>query len=153
SGPSGYAASFGGDCDANGTVSLAVGDVKSCTLTNDDIQPLLTIHKVVVNDDGGAASASDWSFSAGGSPIALDNATGLDAGSHSIGESGPAGYTLSFSGDCDANGTVQMAIGQQYECTLTNDDQPASLLVIKHVINDSGSGTKAASAFTLVVSA
>lgn len=32
---SGYVGTFGGDCNASGTVTLAVGDVKSCTLTNE----------------------------------------------------------------------------------------------------------------------
>lgn len=32
-----YAMTIGGDCDAEGNISLAPGDAKSCTITNDDI--------------------------------------------------------------------------------------------------------------------
>jgi hypothetical protein len=35
-GPSGYAGSVSGACDASGAVSLAPGDVKTCTITNND---------------------------------------------------------------------------------------------------------------------
>ena len=34
---SSYSASFGGDCDSNGNVTLSVGQDKTCTITNDDI--------------------------------------------------------------------------------------------------------------------
>ena len=34
-----YNGSFSGDCDASGNVTLASGDNKTCTLTNDDIAP------------------------------------------------------------------------------------------------------------------
>lgn len=32
-----YTAVIGGDCASNGTITLALGDVKTCTITNDDI--------------------------------------------------------------------------------------------------------------------
>src|SRR5207253_4063116 len=61
---------------------------------------------------------------------------------------GPAtGYVqLSLSADCA--GTI--AVGDDKSCTITNDDQPAHLTVIKRVINNDG-GTKGASDFTLQV--
>lgn len=34
-----YAQSFSGDCDSSGNVILAVGDVKTCTIINNDIPP------------------------------------------------------------------------------------------------------------------
>jgi len=36
---SGYSATFSGACSADGTVVLNVGDVKTCTITNNDIRP------------------------------------------------------------------------------------------------------------------
>lgn len=42
SGPPGYTATFGGDCNANGQVAVNVGESKSCTITNDDNPPLPT---------------------------------------------------------------------------------------------------------------
>lgn len=38
-GMSSYTASFSGDCDSSGNVSLAAGDVKTCTITNNDVAP------------------------------------------------------------------------------------------------------------------
>ena len=32
-----YAITFGGDCAVDGSISLALGDVKECTITNDDL--------------------------------------------------------------------------------------------------------------------
>ena len=42
----------------------------------------------------------------------------LDAGSYSVGETGPSGYTRSDSADC--SGTI--ALGETKTCTVTNDD-------------------------------
>ena len=60
-GPSGYTqTSIGGDCSANGSVTLAVGDEKTCTITNDDISPTLTVNKVLVPaNDGGTVQPAD----------------------------------------------------------------------------------------------
>ncbi len=35
---SGYTGVFGGDCTADGSITLAAGDSKTCTITNDDIE-------------------------------------------------------------------------------------------------------------------
>ena len=43
----------------------------------------------------------------------------LDAGAYNVTESGPSGYTASFSADC--SGTI--ANGETKTCTVTNDDQ------------------------------
>jgi uncharacterized repeat protein (TIGR01451 family) len=39
SGPGGYTATISGDCAGDGAVTLAVGEAKTCTITNDDIAP------------------------------------------------------------------------------------------------------------------
>ena len=63
----GYATlGWGGDCAANGTVTLAVGDDKTCTITNNDIAPSLTLVKVVTNNNGGTAVTTDWTLTADG---------------------------------------------------------------------------------------
>ncbi len=149
-GPSGYALTYSGDCNAQGNVTVALGQSATCTLTNDDQQPSLTVIKHVVNDDGGSAVASDWQMhvtqggnDVSGSPFAGAESPGttkaVDAGSYNVSESGgPSGYALSYSGDCNAQGNVTVAPGQSATCTLTNDDQAASITVIKHVVNDDG---------------
>jgi hypothetical protein len=168
-GVAGYAASISGDCAADGTVTLQAGDAKTCTVTNDDIAPTLTVIKDVVNDDGSTAAAADWTMHIrsgdpptdvqGKSPFAGAESPGvtrtLSAGSYVVSESGgPAGYASSISGDCAADGTVTLQAGDTKTCTVTNDDiAPApTLTVVKRVVNDDG-GNRVAGDFSLHVSA
>jgi len=53
-----YTKSLSADC----TGTIAIGETKTCTITNDDIQPSLTIIKMVVNDHGGTAVSGDWTM-------------------------------------------------------------------------------------------
>jgi hypothetical protein len=161
-GPSGYAASISGACDSGtGAVTLGPGDDKTCTITNNDIAPTLTVIKHVVNDNGGSATAGQWSMHikqggtdvSGKSPFAGAEAgtqRTLNAGPYVVSESdGPSGYAPTISGDCNAStGAVTLAIGQNKTCTITNDDIAPKLTVIKHVINDNG-GSATASQFTM----
>ena len=65
-GPSGYAASFSADC----TGTIAAGQTKTCTVTNDDVAAPTTgtlhVIKHVVNDSGGTASAANFTMSVTG---------------------------------------------------------------------------------------
>ncbi|HET7113714.1 MAG TPA: hypothetical protein VFI57_08725, partial [Pyrinomonadaceae bacterium] len=149
----GYTATIGGDCAADGTITLAAGDDKSCTITNDDKAAKLIVIKHVINDNGGTATAANFTLDSGGAGDSPDNFAGaespgtevtLDAGTYNVTESGPSGYTASFSTDCSGS----IANGETKTCTVTNDDQAGKLIVIKHVINDNG-GTATAANFTL----
>ena len=149
----GYTATIGGDCAADGSITLAAGDDKTCTITNDDKPGKLIVIKHVINDNGGTATAADFTLDSGGANDMPDNFPGaeapgtevtLDAGAYNVTETGPSGYTASFSADCSGS----IANGQTKTCTVTNDDQPGKLIVIKHVINDNG-GTAVAADFTL----
>src|SRR5213079_1218287 len=53
----GYDATFSAEC--GGTIAL--GETKTCTITNDDQAPHLVINKVVVNNNGGSATAANFS--------------------------------------------------------------------------------------------
>jgi uncharacterized repeat protein (TIGR01451 family) len=147
----GYDVSFSADC----TGSIALGETKTCTVTNDDQLAHLIVTKHVVNDNGGTKTAADFNLSVTGSspdPASFaGNEQGvgvsLNGGSYSVSEGAHAGYSVSLSADCD--GTI--TVGETKTCTVTNNDQPAHLLVKKHVINDNG-GTSVASDFTLGVS-
>jgi Prealbumin-like fold domain len=90
---------------------------------------LATLHviKHVVNDNGGSASAADFTMSVTGtspSPTSFPGAESpgttvtLGPGSYNSTETGPSGYTGSFSADC--SGTI--AAGETKTCTVTNDD-------------------------------
>jgi hypothetical protein len=133
-----YAATFGGDCAADGSVSLALGDVKACTLSNDDIAPRLTVSTVVVNDDGGELSAADFSLFVDGVPITSGVATDLVAGDHTVSESGDPGYAVTIGGDCSVDGSISLAPGDVASCTVTHDDIAPRLTVVKVVVNDDG---------------
>ncbi len=51
---------FTGDCDVNGDTTVALGETKTCTLTNNDQQAYITVVKVVTNDNGGSAVPDDF---------------------------------------------------------------------------------------------
>lgn len=116
----------------------------------------LIVIKHVINDDGGLAVASDFTMSIngigadGGSVFPGQEAPGttksVTTGNYTVTEIGPAGYTASFSAGC--SGTI--AKDETKTCTVTNDDQPATLTVIKHVINDNN-GKATAASFTIQV--
>ena len=98
-GPNGYAASISGACTTSGTVSLAPGDNKTCTITNDDIAPKLHLRKEITNDNGGGAAATDWTLHADGSgandlsgSTPVDSGATLQADTFALSETGgPAG--------------------------------------------------------------
>lgn len=122
-----------------------------CTFTNGLRQGTLTVNKVVVNDNGGTKTASDFSFQVnGGTAVAFEadgsNSIALAPGVYSVTEPAVAGYTTTYS-NC-SNMTVPAA--GNVTCTITNNDQPATLNVQKVVVNDNG-GSRVASSFTFSV--
>jgi prealbumin domain-containing protein len=153
--PAGYVQTGAvGDCAG----AIVASVTKVCTITNDDVAPRLTVIKHVVNDDGGTATATQWTMNVAATNPSAASFAGteapgttitLNAGSFNVTESGgPAGYVQTGAVGC--SGTI--AIGESKTCTITNDDQPAHLTVIKHVINDNG-GTAIASQWTMNVTA
>lgn len=110
----------------------------------------LHIIKQVVNDNGGAATPTSFNLyvkSAGlnvlGSPAVGTTTPGtsysLEAGTYVVSEDANASYSQSFSGDCDVNGNVTLLAGDDKTCTVTNNDiAPATINVVKTVINDNG---------------
>ena len=139
-------------------MTVALGDDITCTITNDDNAPKLTLNKVVVNDNGGTALESAWTLTATGNPVtdpatlsgpgAAGNAdvvsgAGFDAGTYDLSESGgPAGYTASdveLHGWSDRHaGEGDVALGDDITCTITNDDNAPKLTLNKVVVNDNG---------------
>ena len=132
-------------------VVIAPGGTATCTVTNNDIPATLIVKKVVVNDDGGTATADDFSFQVnGGSAIAFEadgqNDLTVGAGTYNVVEPAVAGYTTTYQG-CS---NIVIPLAGTATCTITNNDQAATLTVIKTVVNDNG-GTAAASAFTMTI--
>lgn len=150
-GPDGYEpgewACVGGEQVGN-QVTLGLGDSATCTIVNDDIAPLLTLEKEVINDDGGSAVDTDFTLSASG-PLtvtgpeghAMVTGIGVLAGTYVLSETGPDGYeNLGWS--CDGGSLIgdelTLGLGDVVVCTVINDDMPASLTLVKEVINDDG---------------
>ena len=105
-GPAGYTASEWscvGAPVANGTVTIALDQDVTCTITNTAVAPTLTLVKPVTNTSGGTAQPTDWLLSATGGvtiqgPVgdpAVTNAV-VPVGSYTLAEAGgPGGYTAS----------------------------------------------------------
>lgn len=159
-GPSGYSPSFAGGCSG----PIGPGENRTCTVTNNDIQPTLTVVKLVDNTLGGTATSGEFTLHV------VDNATSsiigdfpgsetgtllqVNAGVYTVTESGPGNYTPSFV-NCTLQGAVTVGIGENKTCTITNiytkpPVKPGHLTIIKHVVNDNG-GTATSSDFTISI--
>lgn len=162
----GYTASYSGDGDASGNITLAPGDNKTVTITNNDIAKVTpipataTLHviKHVINDNGGKAVAADFKLhvKTSGNDVIASPAPGaeapgtaytLAAGTYVISEDAFAGYTASYSGDSDASGNITLAPGEHKTVTITNDD----ILVPSPVIDDGGEVTPVVASPTTTV--
>jgi large repetitive protein len=114
----------------------------------------LTVIKHVVNNNGGTKTAGDFTLTTSGVTASGGNSfagseTGVTKtitfGSYNLTESA-VGYAQTGASGC--SGTI--TTGEQKTCTITNDDVPATLTVIKHVVNDNGK-SKTAGEFTLTI--
>ncbi len=133
----GYTQSFSGSCDANGNVTITSGQNATCTITNNDIAPSLTLVKQLAGD--GNAQTTDWTLSATG-PVTISGAGGVTsgltfkAGTYILSESaGPANYTAgtwSCQGGGSLNGSsLTLGLSESATCTLVNtfhQPEPAS---------------------------
>ncbi len=130
------------------------GQTVTCAITNDDIAPTLTLIKNVINDNGGNALPDDFGISVGGAPVTSGESNPYAANTPlAIDEVGLAGYSfVSITGDAECpeelGEVVVLPEGENVTCTITNDDQPPGLTLVKEVVNDNG-GTEVASAWTL----
>jgi len=143
--PSGYTLlSMTGDCSG-----AIVADVtKVCTIVNDDVPPLLTVIKHVINDNGGTAVAGNFTMNVAATNPSAASFPGseagttitLNAGSFNVTESSPAGYTQVSAVGC--SGTI--APGEHKTCTITNDDTkaaPTAATVMRWILHDSATVT------------
>ena len=127
-GPSGYTSSTyscvknGGAAVISNSITLTAGDDATCTITNNDIAPQLTVTKVVVNDNNGAKGISDFPLFINGMSVTSGIASTTSIGSYTVSETSDSGYTSAITGDCAANGTITLALGDVKICTITNND-------------------------------
>lgn len=124
----GYKKTLDEDC----TGTLANGETKTCTITNEDIQPKLTVNKVVSPEN--IAPISDFPLFVNRTQVTSGAANGFNAGNYTISETNKAGFTSSFSGDCDSTGKVTLNIGDVKSCTITNTRDEGNITVSKDVV-------------------
>jgi len=124
----GYTASFSGDCNSSGHVTLAGGDNKTCTITNTLNSAPFTVNKDFVPNSGASVTVSLSCASGNVSPASASASEGTPAAFTVTGFSGnpnctatespvPPGYTSS--GNCSATLTAG-------SCTITNTVVPAT---------------------------
>ncbi|MDX1410297.1 MAG: hypothetical protein R3330_19235 [Saprospiraceae bacterium] len=154
---------WGGDCNSDGTITLELGQDATCTITNDDSEVTsLTLVKEVVNDNGGNATAPQWTLNAAG-PTPLTGpgpmvTSGEDflPGTYDLSETGgAAGYDASawvcVGGTQDDDDTITLQLGEAAVCTITNDDISPTITVVKTIVNDHGGTETDENAFNLRV--
>jgi hypothetical protein len=109
-------------------ILIASGETRTCTITNDDIAPQLTLVKTVIKNDVGQALPDEFLLTIGGNPATSGTPYTLVANTpYAIDESELAGYDfVSITGNpkCPAllGGTITLAPGDDITCTITNDD-------------------------------
>jgi predicted ribosomally synthesized peptide with SipW-like signal peptide len=106
-GNQGYAATFSGDCDSGGNVTIGAGDNKTCTITNDDNPQPVSIFSDNFNDgdyDGWTAVC----FQGGGYGGESCSSPQYDVSAMS-GGSAYDGYSVRIEDDAGINRTVSTA--------------------------------------------
>ena len=136
------------------TVSLQPGEAVVCTITNDDIAPTVTVHKVVV---GGPKVAADFQMTINFEPVDQDTATATLANTPiEVSEIFDPAYTLTSTTCVDnADGAplehpLVLDEAQNATCTVTNSFQQPTITVHKDVTNLFG-GTLGAGDFQLTI--
>ncbi|MEZ4633074.1 MAG: Ig-like domain-containing protein [Deinococcales bacterium] len=114
------------------TGSATSGEVEDYQLTITSAFPRLTLLKTAINDNAGTAVDTAWTLSATG-PVTISGVEGdatitnatVSAGTYTLAESGPSGYTqidLSCTGGTLSGADLTLANGDNVICTFTNDD-------------------------------
>ena len=150
----------GAQLSTGGTVTPAVGQRVTCAVTNDDIAPTVTVHKIVVNNSGGTAVAGDFQLTLNGAPIAqgvtssnlLANTPSVISEDNSVAGYAPTGVVCTSDVATSLNnktatgtGTIEItpALAENIDCTITNDDVAVDLptiTLVKTVSNLWGGG-------------
>ncbi|MFA6550187.1 MAG: ice-binding family protein [Candidatus Gracilibacteria bacterium] len=140
-----YSQSFSGDCDSSGSITLFDGYDKTCTITNNDIgggsaiippaAATIRVVKNVINDDGGNRKITDFPLFVNGMSVisGVINVFPVPI-TYTITESADSHYVQSFSGDCNVDGRLNLAWGDNKTCTITNDDIGVVAAVVQNPV-------------------
>ena len=100
----------------------------------------------IINDNGGNNTVSDFSLRLriGDSwdevlprPISGISQQ-VSPGFYTFNTGWVGGYTVSFGGDCNADGKIELSLNDSKVCNIIYNDLPATITLIKKVINDDG---------------
>jgi len=138
---------------AGETITLAEGAIVSCEITNDDIAPILTLTKAVVNDNGGLLQIDDFDIAIDGVEVTSGTANTVLANVDiDISELDLPGYIegtwvctdanaltpgLPTAGDATST-TVNLLPGSDVTCAISNDDLAPTLTLTKTLLNNNG---------------
>jgi len=138
---------------AGETITLAEGAIVSCEITNNDIAPLLTLTKTVVNDNGGLLTTADFDIAIDTVEVASGAVNTVLANVDiEISELDLPGYAEGTWACTDANGmtaslpsagtatstTLNLLPGSDVTCAISNDDLAPTLTLTKTLLNDNG---------------
>lgn len=132
-GAQGYEATYGGDCDEDGNITLTEGESYTCTIENDDIQPNITLIKNVINDNGGTALATDFRMRVNGTRISSGSSKSFNSNLNlTITEDAFSGYVFQGPIACHSasrnfdlaslGAVITLNEGEQMICEITNND-------------------------------
>jgi uncharacterized repeat protein (TIGR01451 family) len=128
----------------------------SCTITNDDVAPTLTLVKSVINNDGGTESGNGWVLYADGSdrpfynwgPVVGPNQV-MAGVEYTLTETDKPGYSASpwrcTGGGTQTGNKITLGLDENVTCTITNDDIAPTLKLVKSI----SGGTSVAHDWTL----
>lgn len=85
--------------------------------------PQIGISLMLVSDDGGAGNVADITLLFDGATTSGATTTAA-VGAHALVGSHLNAYESTIGGDCAADGTIQLAIGDSAHCTITYNDKP-----------------------------
>jgi len=111
----------------------------------------------VTNDNGGTASAGQWTETVKAAGASPGSFTGSESGTtvtlpaneaYVVTDTGPSGYQRTVTAGCTS--TLGLAPGALQTCTVNRNDRPAQLTVFVHVTNNDG-GTSVPSDWSVVV--
>ena len=155
-----YTATFSGACDDEPTVTIALDDNLTCTITNTYTGPetgTLRVYKNVSGEAEGLNMPADFSmhvWTTGEEPIEVEGSPqagssdsgstfNLTAGNYQVTETGPSGYSTSYSEGCE-DGLITVSLYQTVTCTVTNSWD----LIISEVVENGFSLTTIGVAWT-----
>lgn len=95
----------------------------------------LTVTKIV---NGGTKGVGDFPLFVSGYSVTSGVAVNFPAGIYTVSETQQSGYDAVINNDCASNGNITIAVGQSYNCTITNTYNPPQEVTV-NLNPDSGS--------------